>query len=62
MSEKQVVPVSARAYFEAVFRQIGAGQPATLNGLSHPLRVVDLMKNTSAVSPASSSGRIDTRA
>jgi hypothetical protein len=62
MSERQVMPVSARQHFEAVFRQVGPGEAATMNALRAPLKVIAVLAETLSPAAVENARRVDARA
>lgn len=62
MSERQVMPTNARQYFESVFRRVGPGEPATMNALRAPLKVIAVLEQTLSPSAVENARSLDARA
>lgn len=62
MSEGQVISVDQRTHFETAIRKIGPGLPATMGGISHPLRAMQILKPAPTSPACAKTTMVDTRA
>ncbi|MBC7543765.1 MAG: hypothetical protein H7338_13650 [Candidatus Sericytochromatia bacterium] len=51
-----------RTHFETAIRKIGPGLPATMGGISHPLRAMQILKPAPTSPACAKTTMVDTRA